>query len=152
MLTGSFSSKYLLILLGCYAAFLNRIQQVFDSFKVSVILLTVNIKNSSLAQLAAEIPLKLLTRSHLIPTGDFQRRMRCHPQAKVLWSLNYTVHKIKLCSKIFGGHRNVRKACVKSRRSKQPTGIQVSRSETEPSAHLHKGIVCIRATGEITYC
>ena len=45
MLTGSFSSKYLLILLRCYTAALNRIQKVFDSFKVSVILLTINVND-----------------------------------------------------------------------------------------------------------
>ena len=152
MLTGSFSSKYLLILLRCYTAALNRIQKVFDSFKVSVILLTINVKNTSLTQLAAEIPLKLLTRSHLIPTGNFQRRMRCYPQAKVLWSLNYAIHKVKLRCKIFGSHRNVGKACMESGRSKQPAGIQVSRTEAEPASHLHKGIVCIRAAGKIAHC
>ena len=152
MFTRSFPSKYLLILFRCYAAAFNRIEKVFDGFKVSVVLLTINIKNTSLTQLAAKIPLKLLTCSHLIPTGNFQRRMRCHPQAKVLWSLNYAIHKIKLCCKIFSSHRNVGKACMKSGSSKQPAGIQVSRTETEPSAHLHQRIVRIRATGEIAYC
>ena len=118
MLTGSFPSKYLLILLCCYAATLDRIQKVLDSFKVSVVLLAINIKNTSLAQLAAEIPLKLLTSSPLIPTGNFQRRMRCYTQTKVLWSLNYTVHKVKLRRKVFGSHRNMRKACMKSGRGK----------------------------------
>ena len=41
---------------------------------------------------------------------------------------------------------------MESGRSKQPAGIQVSRAEAEPSSHLHKGIICIRAAGKIAHC
>ena len=46
---GSLTIMCFLILLCCYTAAFNCVQEIFNSFKVSVILFSINIKNTRLA-------------------------------------------------------------------------------------------------------
>ena len=83
------------------------LQQRFNSFKVVVISLAVNIKDSGLAQLAAEITLHFDAGSQLVARCDQQCWVCCHTEAEILRRLADLIHKVKLAGEILCGHRNM---------------------------------------------